>query len=137
MSFYLHPSGHSILLLNSVKLHFQETYNIRIQYSDIFGVNLSGKKDPHPSVIPAELGQVIPSQLYKRKVPEYLTTKVVEFAKIKPQDRFRKITQSVHYLSVLYYIISTDLKCCSRLKHTIIQNLLWSPGHKLTQTHYK
>ncbi|KAF8800904.1 hypothetical protein BYT27DRAFT_7312429 [Phlegmacium glaucopus] len=32
---------------------------------------------------------------YQRKVPEYLTAKVVDFAKIKPQDRFRKITQTV------------------------------------------
>jgi RNA recognition motif of the spliceosomal PrP8 len=62
-------------------------------------VNISGKKNPHPSVIPAELCEVIPGQLYKRKVqvPEYLTAKVVEFAKIKPQDRFRKISQSVHF----------------------------------------
>jgi eukaryotic translation initiation factor 2C len=80
---------------STVALHFQETYNIRIRYLDIFGVNISGKKDPHPSVIPAELCQVIPGQLYKRKVPEYLTAKVVDFAKIKPQDRFRKISQSV------------------------------------------
>ena len=64
---------------------------------DIFGINISGKKNPHPSVIPAELCQVIPGQLYKRKVPEYLTAKVVEFSKIKPQDRFRKISQSVRF----------------------------------------
>jgi hypothetical protein len=62
-------------------------------------VNISGKKNPHPSVIPAELCEVIPGRLYKRKVqvPEYLTAMVVEFAKIKPQDRFRKISQSVHF----------------------------------------
>jgi eukaryotic translation initiation factor 2C len=63
----------------------------------MFGVNISGKRNPHPSVIPAELCRVIPGQLYKRKVPEYLTAKVVEFAKIKPQDRFRKISQSVSF----------------------------------------
>jgi hypothetical protein len=45
----------------------QETYNICIWY------------------IAAELGQVIPGQLYKRKVPEYLTVKVLDFfAKNKP-----------------------------------------------------
>jgi hypothetical protein len=38
--------------------------------------------------------EVIPGQLYKRKVAEYLTVRVVDFAKAKPQDRFRKITQS-------------------------------------------
>lgn len=103
----LFPSGHSIPLLNTVKLHFQETYNIRIRYSEIFGVNISGKKNPHPSVIPAELCEVIPGQLYKRKVPEYLTAKVVDFAKIRPQDRFKKITQSVRYASALYYLISS------------------------------
>lgn len=80
---------------STVARHFQETHNTRIQYMDIFGVNISGKNNPHPSVIPAELCQVIPGQLYKRKVPEYLTAKVVDFAKIKPQDRFKKISQSV------------------------------------------
>ena len=50
----------------------------------MFGINISGKNNPHPSVIPAELCDVIPGQLYKRKVPEYLTAKVVEFSKIKP-----------------------------------------------------
>jgi hypothetical protein len=101
---FFFPSAHFIPLLNTLKLHFQETYNIRIRYPDIFGVNISGKKNPHPSVIPAELCQVIPGQLYKRKVPEYLTAKVVDFAKIKPQDRFRKISQSVCFPSVLYYL---------------------------------
>ena len=104
---FFFPSGHFIPLLITLKLHFQETYNIRIRYLDIFGVNISGKKNPHPSVIPAELCQVIPGQLYKRKVPEYLTAKVVDFAKIKPQDRFRKISQSVRFPSfVLYYLDS-------------------------------
>jgi len=37
----------------------------------IFGIKISGKNNPHPSVIPAKLCQVIPGQLYKQKVPEY------------------------------------------------------------------
>ena len=55
----------------------------------MFGVNKKSGK----------LCEVIPGQPYKRKVqiPEYLTTKVVEFAKIKPQDWFRKISQSVQF----------------------------------------
>jgi hypothetical protein len=98
-----------ILLLNSVKLHFQETYNIRIRYSDILGVNISGKSNPHPSVIPAELCEVIPGQLYKRKVPKYLDAKVIDFARIKHQDHFRKITQSVRQWlsSILDYLNSS------------------------------
>ena len=105
--FFISLSGHSMPWLNFVQLHFQETYNIRIRFSDVFGVNISGKNNPHPSVIPAELCQVIPGQLYKRKVPEYLTAKVVEFSKIKPQDRFRKIAQSVRFPSILYYLTSS------------------------------
>lgn len=104
LRYVISPSDRFIRLLSSVKLHFQETYNIRIRNDDLFGVNISGKNNPHPSVIPAELCQVIPGQLYKRKVPEYLTAKVVEFSKIKPQDRFRKIAQSVSFLFVLDYL---------------------------------
>ena len=132
--FISHPD--SISLLNTVKLHFQETYNIRIRYPDIIGVNISGKKNPHPSVIPAELCQVIPGQLYKRKVPEYLTPKVVEFSKIRPQDRFKKISQSVRFPSVLY-ITSTVHKYHSRLKRTIVRNSSWSPACKSIRIPYK
>jgi hypothetical protein len=77
-------------------LHFQGMYNIHTRYPDIFSINISGKKNRHPSVIPAEIYQVIPGQLYKIKVLENKTAKVVGFTKIRPwQDRFRKITQSV------------------------------------------
>jgi hypothetical protein len=34
------------------------------------------------------LCEVIPGQLYERKVPEYLTAKVIDFAKVKPQVQF-------------------------------------------------
>ena len=95
-------SIHPTRSLTISKRHFQETYNIRVQHPDIIGINISGKRDPHPSVIPAELCQVIPGQLYKRKIPEYLTSKVVDFSKIKPQDRRRKIIQSVCMFSSLY-----------------------------------
>jgi len=58
------------LSLHILMLHFQETYNIHTQYPDIFGVNISGEKNRHPSVIPAEFCQVIrliPGQLYKKE----------------------------------------------------------------------
>jgi hypothetical protein len=59
------------------------------------------QKKPASDVIPAALCQDIPGQLYKRKVPEYLTMKVVHFAKIKSQDWIMKISQSVSlFLSV-------------------------------------
>jgi len=95
---------------STVALHFQETYNIRIRYSEIFGVNISGKNNPHPSVIPAELCEVIPGQLYKRKVPEYLTAKVVDFAKIKPQDRFRKISQSAEAYRRSEFVVESGMQ---------------------------
>jgi eukaryotic translation initiation factor 2C len=110
-------------LFTIVKLHFQETHNIRTQYPDIFGVNLSGKKNPHPSVIPAEFCQVLPGQLYKRKVPEYLTAKVVDFSKIKPQDRFRKIKQSVrclfHFISSYRLTIFFQVKAYHRSEFVV------------------
>jgi hypothetical protein len=37
------------------------------------------------------------TMFYKRKVPEYLTAKVVEFAKIRPWDQFKKISQSLRF----------------------------------------
>jgi hypothetical protein len=46
-------------------------------------------------MIPPEFCQVISSQLYKRKVLENMMARVVNFTKIRPEDRFRKITQSL------------------------------------------
>jgi hypothetical protein len=43
--FFISPSGRFIGLLISIKLHFQESYSIRIRFNDIFGVNISGKKN--------------------------------------------------------------------------------------------
>jgi len=54
-----------------------------------------------------------------------LASVTVNFAKIKPQDRFRKIKQSVHCFLTLYHPI--NLQYHSRLKHTIGRNSLSSP----------
>ncbi|KAF8804308.1 hypothetical protein BYT27DRAFT_7301310 [Phlegmacium glaucopus] len=99
-------------------------YNICIQYLDIIGVNISGKNNLHPSVIPAELCQVIPGQLYKQKVPEYLTAKVVDFTKIKLQDCFRKITQSIHIF--LSDIVCVMTQCLWLEKFMATNNQYWN-----------
>ena len=62
-----------------------------------------------------------------RKVPEYLTAKVVEFSKIKPQDRFRESLTAKHtFLFPFFYDLNT-YKCPSRSMLTLTQNLLWNP----------
>ena len=42
-------------------------------------------------MIPAEFRQLVPSQLYKRKVPENLMAKVVNFAKIRPKTVLKEL----------------------------------------------
>ena len=69
-------------------------YNIHYiptQYPDIFGVNISGKKKCDS----CRVCQVIPGQLVPERQAWFLRSRlVVDFTKIRPQDRFRKITHS-------------------------------------------
>ncbi|KAG5653267.1 hypothetical protein H0H81_001427 [Sphagnurus paluster] len=71
--------------------HFQQVYNITLNYPNIIGVRLNGKKSPFPVIVPAELCTVLPGQLYRKKLPDHLTKAMVDFATTKPDDRLRQI----------------------------------------------
>ena len=95
----------------------------------MFGVNIYGKNNLYLISIPTKLCKVILGQLYKWKVPEYLTMKVTEFVIIKPQDQFRKFSQSVCFPFCFSMISSSyKLEYPSRSKLTIARNSLWNPN---------
>ena len=83
----------------TVALHFQETYNIPLRSTFRKLTTSVSVMTPHSSVIPATLYQVIPGQLYKRKVPEYLT-RLSTLQRSNHHDWFRKI---------LFYFIFSHL----------------------------
>ncbi|KIM87566.1 hypothetical protein PILCRDRAFT_815121 [Piloderma croceum F 1598] len=75
----------------TVKDHFKEAHGYMLQHPLIFGI-LVGSKE-RAIVFPAEVCTVVEGQIYKKKVPQELTSHVVKFATSKPEDRLRTIKQ--------------------------------------------
>ncbi|KAL0580091.1 hypothetical protein V5O48_001950 [Marasmius crinis-equi] len=75
----------------SVAEYLQRAYNVNVQYKTIVGVNLSGPNSDHPEILPLELCDVLPGQLFRRKLPEMVTAAAVDFAKMKPDQRLAMV----------------------------------------------
>jgi len=73
--------------------HFQEAYNIQLQYPKMFGIAFGSKE--RVVVYPAEVCTVEAGQFYRKKVPMELTPKVVEFATKSPEQRLHTITSGI------------------------------------------
>lgn len=67
-------------------------YNLPLQFPDTIGVVTSGKGAPFKVVFPLEMCNLVPGQLYKKKLPPDATATVVSFAAMPPADRLRIIT---------------------------------------------
>ena len=74
----------------TVRAHYQQTWNIRLQQPNIFGVRIG-----RDAVIPAELCEVVPGQLYKKKIPADMSATFVKFATQRPDARLRSIQDAV------------------------------------------
>ncbi|KAJ7871432.1 argonaute-like protein [Mycena olivaceomarginata] len=72
--------------------HFRNVYNLPLQFPDTIGVVTSGKGAPFKVVFPLEMCNLLPGQLYKKKLPPDATATVVSFAAMPPADRLRIIT---------------------------------------------
>ncbi|KAF9049360.1 Piwi-domain-containing protein [Hymenopellis radicata] len=72
--------------------HARAAHRLNTRFPDAFGIVLSGKSAPRPSIVPAEFCSIQPGQLYKKKLPNHLTSEMVGFATISPDDRYRAIT---------------------------------------------
>ncbi|KAI0797904.1 Piwi domain-containing protein [Abortiporus biennis] len=70
--------------------YFRDKYNYQLRYPGIFGV-LVGKD----AVYPAELCLVPPGQIYRRKLDSDQQAKMIDFAKMKPDQRLRTIKDAV------------------------------------------
>jgi eukaryotic translation initiation factor 2C len=57
----------------------------------MFGIRVGSKE--RDIVFPAEVCYVISGQLYKKKVPQELTPRVVKFAMRRPKERLQTIEQ--------------------------------------------
>jgi len=75
----------------TVEKHFQLAHGYHLRYPRIFGIRVGSKEKP--IVFPAEVCVVVDGQLYKKKVPQELTPKVVKFATRRPKERLQTIEQ--------------------------------------------
>ena len=125
---YLHLT---IPLLNSLKYDFQDTYNICIRHFDM-SIYLA-KKKPASEHYPCWTMSSYSGVALQTKGSRIFNANVIEFAKIKPQDRFRKISQSVNFFSFHFYLSSSN-QYYSRSKCTIVRNSSWNLARKSTVT---
>ncbi|KAK0197553.1 argonaute-like protein [Armillaria mellea] len=72
-----------------------ETYfaalNRRIRYPDIIGLRLSTQDAENAVIVPAELCDVVPGQMFKKRLPSDLTSDAVSFGTIPPDRRLQSI----------------------------------------------
>ncbi len=80
--------------LTTYQDHARAAHGLSTRFPDAFGIVLSGKSAPRPSIVPAEFCTIQPGQIYKKKLPNHLTSEMVGFATISPDDRYRAITSS-------------------------------------------
>ncbi|KAJ7197205.1 argonaute-like protein [Mycena pura] len=82
--------------IQASSLIFFLSIGITLRYPNSFGVRLSGSNAPFAVIVPAELCDVIPGQLYKKRLPSAATSDAVTFATLRPRDRLRTITGGAH-----------------------------------------
>ncbi|KAJ7582610.1 argonaute-like protein [Mycena floridula] len=102
----------------TVQQYYQTTYNIRLRYPEIFGVRLSGRNSQIVVVVPAELCQVLPDQLYKKKLAGHLTAEAVRFSALTPDKRMQEILHNpdspLASFAQSQYIIESGMQISNR-----------------------
>ncbi|KAG1835277.1 Piwi domain-containing protein [Suillus variegatus] len=77
-------------LPTTVEEYYRKTYNIRLAFPDIIGIELSRGSGKN-TVIPAEICTVAAGQRYNRKLPQNMTSMMVDFSKFRPEKRLEMI----------------------------------------------
>lgn len=78
----------------TVKEYFEKTWNRRLSYPNIIGIQV-GSKD-RDEVIPAEMCNIAPDQRYTRKLPPEFSPSMVKFSSKNPQDRLALISAGIN-----------------------------------------
>ncbi|EFI28409.1 hypothetical protein CC1G_13943 [Coprinopsis cinerea okayama7 len=73
----------------TVAQHYRTAHNVTLSHPFAPGVIL--RKEPHMVVVPMELCELVPNQMFKKKVPDDMAGDMVKFAAVNPSDRFQKI----------------------------------------------
>ncbi|KAL7283289.1 hypothetical protein ACG7TL_002718 [Trametes sanguinea] len=87
----------------TVARHFQNKYNVPVRYPRLVGVKVG-----QGSVIPAEFCEVVPGQIYRKKIPTECQNDFLSFATQKPAERLRDIQNAVSGQGQLFDYATSD-----------------------------
>ncbi|KAI0670510.1 Piwi domain-containing protein [Trametes maxima] len=87
----------------SVARHFAQKYNCEVRFPRIVGVRVG-----RTAIIPAEFCEIVPGQLYRKKIPPEAQREFLQFATQKPRERMRDIENSVSGQGQLFDYASSD-----------------------------
>ncbi|KAI0361956.1 Piwi-domain-containing protein [Trametes cingulata] len=74
----------------TVARHFQNKYNVQVRYPNIVGVRVG-----RSAIIPAEFCEVVPGQVYRKKLSPRTQADFLNFTKQKPEQRLDMIRAAV------------------------------------------
>ncbi|KAJ3002386.1 hypothetical protein NUW54_g5874 [Trametes sanguinea] len=74
----------------TVARHFEQKYNVAVRFPRLVGVKVG-----QGSIIPAEFCEVVPGQLYRKKIPVECQNDFLLFSTQKPAERLRDIQNAV------------------------------------------
>lgn len=81
---------HRGVFTDFTQAHYQQVWNVPLLHPNIFGVRIG-----RDAVIPAELCDVVPGQLYRKKIPADMGADFLRFATQKPAARLKSIVDAV------------------------------------------
>jgi eukaryotic translation initiation factor 2C len=79
----------------TVEDYFLETYNKQLRYPDAFGVCLSSKNAQRPIIVPFELCELKPGQVFNGQLSTNQQRDMIGFATKAPEQRKKAIGQSI------------------------------------------
>ncbi|KAI0336397.1 Piwi-domain-containing protein [Cubamyces sp. BRFM 1775] len=74
----------------TVARHFEQKYNVQVRYPRMVGVRVG-----RTAIIPAEFLEIVPGQLYRKKIPPACQKDFLQFSTQKPHERLRDIQNAV------------------------------------------
>jgi eukaryotic translation initiation factor 2C len=97
----------------TVAAYFQARYGIHLQFPGACTANLGTSK--RPMYVPMELLEIVPGQTRQRSITGDISTKIIQHAAMRPNDRYRALTQG----SFLFRALEQDADA----KHFGISNI--------------
>ncbi|KAH9901258.1 Piwi domain-containing protein [Cubamyces lactineus] len=87
----------------TVARHFEQKYNVQVRFPRMVGVRVG-----QTAIIPAEFLEIVPGQLYRKKIPPACQKDFLQFSTQKPHERLRDIQNAVSGQGQLFDYATSD-----------------------------